>query len=387
MNTLARLGITALIGLFAVAPVAAGEVPDGRAPTCAGRTATMVGTNGDDVLDGTSGSDVIVGLGGDDAINGLGGKDYLCGGSGDDTIGGGGGPDRIYGGGGNDTLDGAQGGDRLYGQRGRDTLNGDGGEDVANGGSGTDGCTAETTIKCESAPPDGIWHPQPGTTWQWQLSGEIDTSVDAEMFDVDLFEAPPSVIADLHDRGRVVVCYMSAGAWEEFRPDADDFPDSVLGRTNGWAGERWLDIRRLDVLGPIMESRMDMCRDRGFDGIEVDNIDGYANRTGFDLTAQDQLAFNRFLAGAAHSRGLSIGLKNDLDQVEQLEPDFDWALNEECAAFDECEALVPFIEAGKAVFHVEYDLDTTEFCALTTGLGFSSLQKHLDLDAWRRSCS
>jgi len=387
MNTLARLGITALIGLFAVAPVAAGEVPDGRASTCAGRTATMVGTNGDDVLDGTSGSDVIVGLGGDDAINGLGGKDYLCGGSGDDTIDGGSGPDRIYGGGGNDTLDGAQGGDRLYGQRGSDTLNGGAGEDVANGGSGTDGCTAETTIKCESAPPDGIWHPQPGTTWQWQLSGEIDTSVDAEMFDVDLFEAPPSVIADLHDWGRVVVCYMSAGAWEEFRPDADDFPDSVLGRTNGWAGERWLDIRRLDVLGPIMESRMDMCRDRGFDGIEVDNIDGYANRTGFDLTAQDQLAFNRFLAGAAHSRGLSIGLKNDLDQVEQLEPDFDWALNEECAAFDECEALVPFIEAGKAVFHVEYDLDTTEFCALTTGLGFSSLQKHLDLDAWRRSCS
>src|SRR3990172_113402 len=387
MNTLARLGITALIGLFAVAPVAAGEVPDGRAPTCAGRTATMVGTNGDDVLDGTSGSDVIIGLGGDDAINGLGGKDYLCGGSGDDTIDGGSGPDRIYGGGGNDTLDGAQGGDRLYGQRGRDTLNGDGGEDVANGGSGTDGCTAETTIKCESAPPDGIWHPQPGTTWQWQLSGEIDTSVDAEMFDVDLFEAPPSVIADLHDRGRVVVCYMSAGAWEEFRPDADDFPDSVLGRTNGWAGGRGVGIRRLDVLGPIMEARMDLCRDRGFDGIEVDNIDGYANRTGFDLTAQDQLAFNRFLAGAAHSRGLSIGLKNDLDQVEQLGPDFDWALNEECAAFDECEALVPFIEAGKAVFHVEYDLDTTEFCALTTGLGFSSLQKHLDLDAWRRSCS
>src|SRR3990172_3900763 len=149
MNTLARLGITALIGLFAVAPVAAGEVPDGRAPTCAGRTATMVGTSGDDVLDGTSGSDVIVGLGGDDAINGLGGKDYLCGGSGDDTIDGGSGPDRIYGGGGNDTLDGGAG------------------EDVANGGSGTDGCTAETTIKCESAPPDGIWHPQPGTTRQW----------------------------------------------------------------------------------------------------------------------------------------------------------------------------------------------------------------------------
>jgi len=354
---------------------------------CAGRSATIVGTSGDDVLDGTPGSDVIVGLGGGDRISGLGGKDFLCGGSGDDTIDGGGGPDRIHGGGGSDTLDGASGGDRLYGQGGGDVLDGGAGTDVANGGSGSDGCTAETTVQCESAAADDIWHPQPGTTWQWQLSGEIDTSVEAEMFDVDLFEAPSSVIVELHGRGRVVVCYLSAGAWEAFRPDADAFPDAVLGHSNGWAGERWLDIRRLDVLAPIMEARLDLCRDRGFDGVEVDNIDGYANNTGFPLTGQDQLVFNRFLAEAAHSRGLSIGLKNDLDQVEELEPDFDWALNEECAAFDECELLVPFIAAGKAVFHVEYDLDTTEFCPLTTGLGFSSLQKHPDLDAWRRTCS
>ena len=33
--------------------------------------------------------------------------------------------------------------------------------------------------------------------------------------------------------------------------------------------------------------------------------------------AADQLRFNRFLAAAAHARGLSIGLKNDLDQVRR----------------------------------------------------------------------
>ena len=387
MNSLVRLGIAVLLGLTAVAPRVTAEVADARAETCAGRTATIVGTGGDDVLTGTPGGDVVAGLGGDDVIDGLGGKDYLCGGSGDDTIDGGVGADRIYGGGGADILTGASGRDRLYGQGGGDSLDGNGGTDVANGGSGSDDCAAETTIKCESASAGDIWQPRPGTTWQWQLSGAIDTSVDAEMFDVDLFETPSSVITELHRRGRVVVCYMSAGAWEEFRPDADDFPDSVLGRTNGWAGERWLDIRRLDVLGPIMEARMDLCRDRGFDGIEVDNIDGYANSTGFPLSAQDQLAFNRFLAEAAHARGLSIGLKNDLDQVEELEPDFDWALNEECAFYDECELLVPFIDAGKAVFHVEYELDVSEFCPLTAGLGFSSLQKRWDLDAWRRTCS
>jgi hypothetical protein len=214
----------------------------------------------------------------------------------------------------------------------------------------------------------------------------IDTSVDAEMFDVDLFETPEEVVEELRLRGRVLICYLSAGAWEEFRPDADAFPDSVLGNSNGWPGERWLDVRRLDVLGPIMEARLDLCAAKGFDGVEVDNIDGYVNDTGFPLTADDQLAYNRFLADAAHARGLSIGLKNDVEQAASLEPHFDWAINEECALYQECGLLVPFIDAGKAVFHVEYDLDPSEFCALTSQIGFSSMVKRPDLDAWRRPC-
>lgn len=231
-----------------------------------------------------------------------------------------------------------------------------------------------------------IWRPGPGVTWQWQLSGEIDTTVDAQMFDVDLFETPPAVIRDLHDRGRTVICYLSAGSWEDSRPDADSFPEAVLGKSNGWAGERWLDIRRLDVLGPIMEARLDRCRSKGFDGVEADNVDAYANDTGFSITAEDQLTFNRFLADAAHARGLSIGLKNDGEQAAILEPSFDWAINEQCAQYHECDLFTPFIDAGKAVFHVEYDLGTDRFCPITTELGFSSMKKHRTLDAWRRPC-
>jgi len=216
----------------------------------------------------------------------------------------------------------------------------------------------------------------------------IDTSFDVQMYDIDLFDALQSTVDQLHTDGRVVICYFSAGSWEEWRPDADLFPDSVKGKSlEDWPGEKWLDIRQMEVLGPIMTARLDLAVKKGCDGVEPDNVDGYTNDSGFPLTGQHQLAYNTWLAEQAHARWLSVGLKNDLDQVEVLLPYFDWALNEECAAFDECEALVPFIEAGKAVFHVEYDLDTTEFCALTTGLGFSSLQKHLDLDAWRRSCS
>ncbi|TDC25168.1 endo alpha-1,4 polygalactosaminidase [Streptomyces sp. 8K308] len=238
----------------------------------------------------------------------------------------------------------------------------------------------------EAAVTSEYWTPEPGTDWQWQLIGEVDTSIDVPVYDIDGFENDAAVVEELHERDVRVICYISVGAWEDFRPDADEFPEEVLGGPNGWPGERWLDIRAVDVLEPIMAERFDMCADKGFDAIEPDNVDGYANETGFDLTAEDQLVFNRMIANLAHERGLSIGLKNDLDQIPELVDDFDFAVNEQCAQYDECEALTPFIDAGKAVFHVEYELTTEEFCPVTVPLGLSSLLKNYDLDAWRETC-
>ena len=235
-------------------------------------------------------------------------------------------------------------------------------------------------------PCEGCWVPEPLTSWQWQLQGRIDTSVDVEMFDVDGFETSRSTVQELHDDGRSVVCYLSAGSWEEWRPDAAEFPASVRGASNGWPGERWLDIRRLRVLGPIMQARLDICANKGFDAVEFDNVDGYQNRTGFPLTAADQLRFNVYLANQAHRRGLSGLLKNDLGQIRDLLPYFDAALNEQCFQYDECNRLRPFVSAGKAVFTVEYRLELEEFCPRAAELGFNSLKKKLRLDVWRRAC-
>ena len=234
----------------------------------------------------------------------------------------------------------------------------------------------------------GLWVPSPKTTWQWQLNGlPLDTSVDVEMYDIDLFDNDAATVAALHVEGRKVVCYMNAGRWEEWRPDAAAFPEAIIGANlDDWEGERWLDIRRIDILAPIMEARMDSCRDKGFDGIETDNIDGYLNDTRFPLDYDDQLEYNIWLAETAHARGLSIGLKNDMDQAPELLAHFDWALNEECFQYEECETLLPFIEAGKAVFNVEYSLEAGEFCAQARDMGFNSLKKNLDVDAWRESC-
>ncbi|PKV85376.1 endo alpha-1,4 polygalactosaminidase [Streptomyces sp. TLI_146] len=243
------------------------------------------------------------------------------------------------------------------------------------------------TSPSSSPKPGGArWQPRPGLAWQWQLTGKLDPTVDVPVYDVDGFNVSKAQVDDLHRRGRKVICYVSTGAWEDFRPDAGRFPKSVLGESNGWKGERWLDVRRTDVLGPLMAKRFDMCREKGFDAVEPDNMDGYDNETGFPLTAAHQLAYNRLIARLAHDRGMAVGLKNDLDQIPELVGDFDFAVNEQCAEFGECDRLTPFVKAGKAVFHVEYKLARGKFCEAARGLRLSSMRKELELGTWREAC-
>ncbi|MCB9641554.1 MAG: endo alpha-1,4 polygalactosaminidase [Myxococcales bacterium] len=242
----------------------------------------------------------------------------------------------------------------------------------------------ETTTSCPQDCPPTIWKPTPGTTWHWQLTGTLDTSVKAQMYDIDLFDHTAQTIASLKAQQKVVICYFSAGSYEDWRPDKSAFTAAVKGqKMDGW-DELWLDIRATNVRD-IMKTRLDLAKQKGCDGVEPDNVDGYQNKTGFPLTAQDQLDFNRFLASEAHKRGLSIGLKNDLDQIKQLVGDFDWALNEECLSYNECSMLQPFLDAGKAVFHVEYDKTKSQVCPKVPQ-GFSSMIKHWDLDAWAITC-
>jgi len=232
-----------------------------------------------------------------------------------------------------------------------------------------------------------IWKPPLNTSWQWQLTTPVDQKVKVHMYDIDMFDNDASVVSSLHNKGRKVVCYIDVGTWEKWRPDAKKFPKSVLGKAvAGWPGERWLDIRRVDILGPIMKARMDLCQAKGFDAMEPDNVDGYTNDTGFRLTYNDQIAYDTFVANAAHARGLSVGLKNDVDQVKDLLPSFDWALDEQCFQYHECGTLLPFIKAGKAVFEVEYFLPTRKFCPEANAMNFNSMKKHLSLDVYRVAC-
>ncbi|SEK42537.1 endo alpha-1,4 polygalactosaminidase [Nitrosovibrio tenuis] len=231
------------------------------------------------------------------------------------------------------------------------------------------------------------WQPAPGLKWQIQYTGTLDTTVNVDVYNLDLFDTSAAVISALRSKGKHVICYFSAGSYENWRPDIGAFQAPVLGRNlDGWAGERWLDVRRLDILIPIMRARMEQAAQKGCDGIDPDNVDGYSNNTGFALSYNDQLAYNIALAEAAHSLGLAIGLKNDLDQIKDLVNYFDFAVNEECFQYGECNTLKPFVDARKAVFGIEYNLANSSFCPQANAMNFDFLKKNLSLDAWRESC-
>ncbi|RMD67842.1 MAG: endo alpha-1,4 polygalactosaminidase [Gammaproteobacteria bacterium] len=255
-----------------------------------------------------------------------------------------------------------------------------------------------TGVTGEVSAPVG-WHPPswvPGVNdhWQVQYTGPIDINVPVSVMDIDLFETSPELIAELHRQGKRVVCYFSAGSFEDWRPDADAFPPEVIGLPlEGWAGEWWLDIRRIDVLAPIMAGRMDLAVSKGCDGVDPDNVDGYVNPTGFELSAADQIRYNHLLATMAHERGLAVDLKNALGLFEDLEPYFDWVLNEECFAYGECQRLKVFSRLGKAVWGISYverraegPAKALQICPQANRHGFAWLIKTLELDAWRIDC-
>lgn len=238
------------------------------------------------------------------------------------------------------------------------------------------------------APCGACFAPRATTApWQVQYEGRIDTSVRARFYDLDV-SAPARTVRALHRRGRRVACYIDAGSWEDYRSDAGEFPQAVLGRRYaGYPHERWLDIRRIDLLGPILRARIDACRAKGFDGVDPDNLNGVENATGFPLTKADQLHFNTWLANAVHARGLSVGLKNDGPQSRVLAPYFDWVVVEECVAQRNCGEYAPFTRAGKPIYAIEYRRPTRRACAEARRRRISVVFKTPALSARRRTCS
>lgn len=221
----------------------------------------------------------------------------------------------------------------------------------------------------------------------YQVAGELAVGRDAQLVVIDLFETESSQVAALHATGRVVVAYLSAGTLEPWRPDVAALPDAVVGAPLvSYPNEAWLDIRSAPVRS-LMRARLELARDKGFDGVFPGSLGGYRSTTGFPLTASDQQSYDVFLATQARALGLSAGLSGDFDLLAQLVDAYDWAIAFGCLAADSCARLQPLIDRGKAVFDVETEGTLAEVCARASGSDIVTILKRPSYDAWSQPCS
>ncbi|KAL6233930.1 glycoside hydrolase superfamily [Aspergillus navahoensis] len=262
--------------------------------------------------------------------------------------------------------------------------------------------TDSTTNTASSS--TGIWQPEVGSSWQIILSSALSPNTlskssapSASIYDIDLFENTEGTISSLHSQGIKVMCYFSAGTYEDWRADASSFDSSSLGAgLDDWPGENWVDLRSENVRG-VMTSRLDKAVEKGCDGVDPDNVDAYNNdQGGLGLTEDDSVDFMNWLAAEAHARGLSIGLKNAGSIIPRVIANMQWSVNEQCAEFDECNVFQQFVDEGKPVFHIEYpengavstsSVDKVAVCAEFKGEeGFSTVVKDIELDEWVQAC-
>lgn len=228
-----------------------------------------------------------------------------------------------------------------------------------------------------------------GPSWDIQFEEPFNFSRDVWMMDLDGEFTAAEDVAALRERSVTPICYVAVGTWENYRGDAQDFPDELLGKTwPEWPDERYLDIRNLDKLLPLMRARFEMCRDKGFLGIEADVQDLHWADTGFPIKREHQVAYSQELANMAHEMGMTFGQKNSPDLVDDLIGYSDFIVTEDCFYNGWCDDVLPYVAAGKPVFAIEYTdtgVDFAKACAYgrETGIDFILKDRDLNGDAYR----
>jgi hypothetical protein len=238
-----------------------------------------------------------------------------------------------------------------------------------------------------------VWNPARGTRFQVEILHPFNTTTpNTEVYDIDLYYNTPITIGNLHSSNAKVICYLSAGTYEEYRPDQMLFLPSEYGHElERYTGRRWVDTRSWNIRN-IMKARLDLAVAKGCDGIDPDNTDGYEHDTGFPLTKDTALDYVRFLATEAHARNLSIGLRNSPGLVNDTVDIMQWQMNENCELFESCAAYRPYLDANKPVFHIVYPAAEVgramkvRYCNTADTQGFSTILKNVMLDSWLDAC-
>jgi hypothetical protein len=166
-----------------------------------------------------------------------------------------------------------------------------------------------------AGPAPYVWHPTAQDRWLWPIGADdlAGTTVDgaagrdADVVVLDPFTTSEHVVSGVHATGRAAVCRLRAGVWEAGRPDQARVDPSLIGAAAS-ADSHWLDVREFSRLSEALSDRLALCAAKGFDGVALANLDGYARPTGFPITAADQLRFNTAVVAMAHSYGLVVAV-------------------------------------------------------------------------------
>jgi hypothetical protein len=232
--------------------------------------------------------------------------------------------------------------------------------------------------------------PVPDGRFFLQLQGDVKVPAGTQVVDADLFDVDASQVSEWREAGIYPICYMSAGSVEDWREDAAMYPKSVTGKDyEGWPGEKWLDIRQIAKLAPIIKARLDLCRQKGFSGVDPDNIDGYLTDTGFNISRDDALRFVRWMASEAHQRGLTIGQKNAPDMATDLSSQLDFVISESPVTYGHVHYFAPYVAQHKPVFAIEYltdQADIARFCQQARHAGFQGINASPALDGKNHYC-
>ena len=244
--------------------------------------------------------------------------------------------------------------------------------------------------KSSATPPTWTrWYPAKGATWQWQLTTPVNTAVNVGVYDIDMFDNSPAVVARLHQLGHKVICYVDVGSWENFRPDKAKFPASVLGTPlDGFSDERWLDIRKISVLAPIIKARFAGVQEQGLRRGRARQRRRLRRTRPASRSPQPTSCASTRGSPASRTRWGSVSRsKNDLDQVGQLVTTLRLRARRAVLRVQGVQRAhaVHRGQQGRVRSRVQRaDVDVLPDQA--RALGFSSMKKNLDLDASRQAC-
>jgi len=240
------------------------------------------------------------------------------------------------------------------------------------------------TSRQDKGRPGGCWYPQhldaagQPMSWDWQI-GRVTPlqrtgAAAVDMYDLDGFLTTKAELTAVKTTWRAAtlahpktICYLDL-AWEDYRPDATpgggSFPASTLGLVyNGFPEERWVDFRQLDELKPMLDARIGMCARKGFDAVELDDIDGFdpPSTTGFQLTQGDVQNYLAYAFNEVHKDGMTALWKNSPYLSSWGRQYTEGAVVEECYVSHNCTAWTDFTTdktgrqpTGKWVGEAEY---------------------------------